>query len=192
METFIIMPLIGALIGWLTNYIAIKSLFRPRTPRKILFMRLHGLLPKRQAELAISIGRIIEQELVTTDALSQRLRAEAVKERIVDEITYQFGLVIEDKVPRMLQQLSYDLLIPAIRREIKQNLDGWLERAEVLIKDEARVGEMVTERISGFDLTRLERLVLEIAGKELRHIELLGGVLGGLIGLIQAVIVYFI
>ncbi len=192
METFIIMPLIGALIGWLTNYIAIKSLFRPRTPRKILFMRLHGLLPKRQAELAISIGRIIEQELVTTDALSQRLRAEAVKERIVDEITYQFGLVIEDKVPRVLQQLSYDLLIPAIRREIKQNLDGWLERAEVLIKDEARVGEMVTERISGFDLTRLERLVLEIAGKELRHIELLGGVLGGLIGLIQAVIVYFI
>jgi len=186
------MPLIGALIGWLTNYIAIKSLFRPRTPRKILFMRLHGLLPKRQAELAISIGRIIEQELVTTDALSQRLRAEAVKERIVDEITYQFGLVIEDKVPRVLQQLSYDLLIPAIRREIKQNLDGWLERAEVLIKDEARVGEMVTERISGFDLTRLERLVLEIAGKELRHIELLGGVLGGLIGLIQAVIVYFI
>ncbi len=192
METFIIMPIVGAFIGWLTNYIAIKSLFRPRTPRRILLWRFHGLLPKRQAELARSIGRIVEQELVTTDALSQRLRAEEVKERIVDEIIYQFRLVIEDKVPRMLQPVSYDLLLPPLRREIQHNLDSWLERAETLIRDEARIGEMVTERISGFDLSRLENLVLEIAGKELRHIEVLGGILGGLIGLIQAALVYLI
>jgi len=45
---------------------------------------------------------------------------------------------------------------------------------------------MVRERIEGFDLDRLEEIVHSIAKRELRHIEILGGFLGALIGLVQA------
>ena len=53
-----LMPVISALIGWGTNVIAIRMLFWPRKPVPIPLTRweLWGLLPKRQAEIASSIG----------------------------------------------------------------------------------------------------------------------------------------
>lgn len=192
MSSYVIMILTGALIGWATNYIAIKSLFRPSAPITIGFIRFHGLLPKRRAELAASIARIVENELVTTEALSQRLQAENVKQRITHEIMVQVEIVLVQKLPRMLQQVGVDLILPIVKREIDNSLDGWLDRAQEFIRDEAKVGEMVKDRINGFDLAQLEKLVMDVAGTELKHIELLGGFLGGLIGLIQALLIQFI
>lgn len=39
-------PLIGGFIGWLTNWVAIKMLFYPREPKKILFVTFQGIFPK--------------------------------------------------------------------------------------------------------------------------------------------------
>ena len=56
-------PLIGAIIGWCTNYLAVKMIFRPYKPISFLGLKIHGLIPRRQSDLARSIGETIELKL---------------------------------------------------------------------------------------------------------------------------------
>ena len=62
--TWILLPLIGGVIGLVTNYIAVKMIFRPLKRRRILFVPFHGLVPRRQKELAKSIGKVVGSHLV--------------------------------------------------------------------------------------------------------------------------------
>ena len=54
-----LLPFIAALIGWVTNFLAIKMLFHPRKEIKILFLSIQGIFPKRQNELADKIGDLV-------------------------------------------------------------------------------------------------------------------------------------
>lgn len=55
-----------------------------------------------------------------------------------------------------------------------------------------KIEEVIREQVDSFPLEKLEELVVGIAGRELKMITILGGVLGGLIGIVQGVIVQFI
>ena len=54
------------------------------------------------------------------------------------------------------------------------------------------IQEMVENKINELDLYQLEELIIKVAKKELKHIEILGLVLGFLIGIIQGIIIIFI
>ena len=56
---------IGAMIGWITNYIAIKMLFRPYKEMNFLFFKIQGLIPKRRSEIAVSIADTVQKELIS-------------------------------------------------------------------------------------------------------------------------------
>ena len=60
---YVIMGAMGALIGWGTNIVAIWLLFRPQRPIRLGSWQLQGLLPRRQADIAMNIGQAIEREL---------------------------------------------------------------------------------------------------------------------------------
>ena len=76
-----VLPLVwGGLIGYLTNALAIRMLFRPLT-RKYLFgipvPLTPGIIPRRRGELARSIGRMVARDLLSTETLRERLDSEA-------------------------------------------------------------------------------------------------------------------
>ncbi len=62
---FYTIPLISAFIHWLTIWMALKLLFHPRRPRKVLGFTLQGVFPKKQKQIAESLGRIVGQELLS-------------------------------------------------------------------------------------------------------------------------------
>lgn len=83
-------PLIGAIIGIFTNYIAVKMLFRPYLPKKLFGMRVPftpGIIPKRRGALAHAIGKAVGEELFTGDDIKNILCSEAVEKRIFDAIS---------------------------------------------------------------------------------------------------------
>ena len=49
---------------------------------------------------------------------------------------------------------------------------------------------MVVEKIAGFDIDELEGLVFRLVARELRHIELVGGILGFVVGCVQSVLFF--
>ena len=75
MIKILIPAFIGGIIGWITNVLAIKMLFRPVYPVRIplIGIDLQGLLPKRRAEIAVSIGETVEKELINIDDILKKL-----------------------------------------------------------------------------------------------------------------------
>lgn len=87
-------PIIGACIGYVTNYIAVKMLFRPLKPVMIGKFKVPftpGIIPKEKGRLAKGIGEIVGQRLVTKEGIEQMLLSEEVesafKQKIQDTLS---------------------------------------------------------------------------------------------------------
>ncbi|MGB1579945.1 MAG: DUF445 domain-containing protein, partial [Nevskiales bacterium] len=59
------LPLFGLFVGYATNWIALKMIFRPQQARRIAGIEFHGLFFKRQKEIAYDYARLIADEVVT-------------------------------------------------------------------------------------------------------------------------------
>ena len=75
-------PLVGAFIGYLTNYVAIRMLFRPLKPWRIMGLRLPmtpGVIPGKRHDLAVNIGRMVGGHLLTGSDVQKALAEEAFR-----------------------------------------------------------------------------------------------------------------
>jgi uncharacterized membrane protein YheB (UPF0754 family) len=82
---WVLPPVVGALIGYVTNAVAIKMLFRPLKELRLFGIRLPftpGILPRERHKLADSIGRMVEHELLTPEVLKERLARAEVRGNI--------------------------------------------------------------------------------------------------------------
>lgn len=189
----ILIPLISALIGWLTNLIAVILLFRPYRPVVLPGYTLQGLIPRRRAELARSVGQVVEQELLSAQDVFDLLTnpdfvgeistslAQAIRQRVMEKLPVFIPLSIKNIISEVLSEQAQKEL-PRLLQQIGEQI-----RQQTLAN--FQVSRLVEEKILAFPLERLEKLIISVAGKELRHIEILGGVLGLIIGLVQLVII---
>lgn len=109
-------PLIGAVIGYFTNYIAVKMLFRPHKEIKIGGFTLPftpGIIPKRKNDLAAAVGKAVGNSLLTEDDLAEMLLSDDVENSITDICVSQFRTYMESKqtikeaVPSLLGEETY-------------------------------------------------------------------------------------
>jgi len=191
------MVVVGGLIGWLTNVIAIKLLFRPLIPIKIpiINMEIVGLIPKRRLDIAKNIGETVHNELVSIDDIGEKLLSPENKEWLVTEIKGKISSVIEAKMAMlpsgikfMVMGMAGDVVDKEIGGFIDEKSDEFIQKAG----ENINIGEMVEEKINQFELEKIEDIILKVAKSELKHIEVLGGFLGAAIGLFQAVLMQFI
>lgn len=194
MVAWILMPSIGALIGWVTNWIAVRMLFRPRRPWRLPGTPLivQGLLPRRRVELARVIAETVERDLLPIDRLLERLDIDDLRREIAAAVAERAGERLAAGVPRFLpaplRQTVIDYLLDLIVAESDAFLANLGERLRDVLKDRVKVGELVESQLAALDLAGLERLIGAVAARELRHIEVLGGLLGFAIGLLQALV----
>jgi uncharacterized membrane protein YheB (UPF0754 family) len=189
----ITVPVVGALIGWITNVLAIKMIFRPHQPLVIpvLNYKIQGLIPKRRKEIAFNIGQVIEKELLSFEDVVLKLKENGVQQKIVKSAVHTISQRVDERIPaivpstikKMLINLVEDISWKEVSLMVDRLLKQWDQMGEGV--DFARI---VEEKINGFDLLSLERIVLVIASRELHHIEILGAVLGFVIGAIQSLI----
>lgn len=190
------MGFIGAAIGWITNVIAIKLLFRPyRTIRiPMINWELQGLIPKRQKDIAAAIANVVSSELITGHDVVTSLAREEIKEKVVKKVRKLVEERVVDRLPFMLPQVLQAALAEYVSNLLAQEVANVLENPEhVLSSDDiqdfkSEITLIVENKILSFDMQRLETIIQSLAKTELRHIELLGGVLGLLIGLLQGFI----
>jgi uncharacterized membrane protein YheB (UPF0754 family) len=87
-------PIIGSMIGYVTNFIAVKMLFRPLHPIKIGNFRLPftpGIFPKRKEQLAKALGKAVGNNLLTGEDIEYLFLTEEMKEKVVTEIGNLLG-----------------------------------------------------------------------------------------------------
>ena len=92
-------PLVGAVIGYFTNMIAVKMLFFPHEEKRIFGWRVPftpGAIPKGKARLAKSAGRIVQNELFTREDISGKLLTEEVEKPLIDRVMAILGQNINE------------------------------------------------------------------------------------------------
>lgn len=193
----LIMALVGALIGWITNVLAIRSIFWPRQPIIIPVIRytIQGLIPKRRTEIAENIGKIVEEELISIDEVLDHLIKGPGKVKIQKRISQKIIEILDTKIPFFIpsgiKNTFFKHIIAFVEREtekfINEIVNGLIQKAN----EDIKVGRIVEEKINTMDLKLLEDIVIRIGRKELRHIEILGGILGFIIGVFQGLVAYF-
>lgn len=83
MWKYIATPVIGAIIGYVTNWIAVKMLFRPRQEIRIFGKRLPftpGVIPRGQGRLARAVGEVVETQLLTPEFMGEKLLSKESEE----------------------------------------------------------------------------------------------------------------
>lgn len=188
--TWTLPVVLGGAIGWATNWIAVKMLFHPHQRR----FGMQGLLPRRQADLAQSVGDVIAKELVSVDDLlapldgidlapqMERLVDAAVAEKVAElrKIPLVGGFITEERVRPIRDGIMRRLV--AAQPEV---IAGFKRAA----KERVDIAAIARTKLAAFNLDRLEGIVQHVANRELRAIEWWGFVLGALIGLVQAAVI---
>jgi len=194
---YLILPVIGAVIGWITNYIAIKMLFRPYRPVRILGFTFQGLLPKRRKEFAASIARTVERDLLTVEDITRFFEGVEWEEEVDLAVAQTFEARMKSRtLGRILKTPILGLIGSEILRQIQKSLTH-----KIIAKIEEQKGrlvekfqnaielkEVVSRKVEGFNMEKIESLLMDLISQELTYIEFVGAVLGFIIGLVQMII----
>jgi uncharacterized membrane protein YheB (UPF0754 family) len=178
-------PFIGALIGWVTNTIAIWMLFHPYQEKRILGIRIPftpGLIPARIERLAHEVSGAIRDHFLSGADVKDILKEMALGEVLFAEIKKGMHRSI------VLSPLTILLDHAYIQGSVNKALERIIERLE----DEAvggKIEEFIRQRIlREFNPRKIEEVILKVSKKELKYITYFGGILGGLIGMVQAAV----
>ena len=199
MKQLLVMVLISGAIGWITNWVAIKMLFRPHKEINFGLFKIQGLIPKRRAEIGTGIANIIQNELISVkDVISNIDRVEFSKrlnDLIDDVLDKNLKKKVKEKFP-LLQMFFSDKVAKDVGNTIK---DIVMENQEKIFEIFSNYAEenidfevIISDKISNFSLDKLEEIITLLANKELKHIEVIGAILGMLIGAVQYLITLII
>lgn len=188
----LILAVIGALIGWTTNVIAIKLLFRPLLPVKVLGFTIQGLIPKRQKDIAKSIGEIVEEELLSTEEIIDQILSGTDKQDVVETIKQRIVSMTEGNLPSFIPSMFSGMIVTYIEDLIDSKGEDLLDEiTESLIHkatSTVKISKMVEDKILLLEFDEIEKMIFKIAKSELKHIEYLGGLLGFFLGITQGLI----
>ncbi len=190
---------IGAMIGWITNYVAIKMLFRPYREINFGLFKIQGLIPKRKHEIAISIADTVQKELISLKDVTSTLDGEELETRMGNMIDKILDEKLEGelnkKFPMLAMFMSEDMLKKIknmIKTSILENKDTIIEMFSNYLEEKVSFRDIIITNVDGFSLEKLEDITYSLAKKELKHIEVVGAILGGIIGFFQFGVSLFI
>jgi uncharacterized membrane protein YheB (UPF0754 family) len=190
------MPLIAALIGWLTNWVAVKMLFRPKLPINLGLFTLQGVFPKRKEVFAQKIGDLVANQLFSLDDIKDKFSSAESQESIIKMIDERIETFLRTKLLAEMPMLAFimnDTLIGKIKgtlmAEIKDMLPTILEDFADNMSSKIDINQIVRDKVSLFSTDKMEELLMSILQKEFKFIELVGAVLGFLIGCVQLLLI---
>lgn len=193
----ILIPFISAFIGWVTNWIAIKMLFHPREPKKFLGITFQGIFPKRQKLFAEKLGKMVSREFLSFEDIQQKItdpqNLKKLMPMLENHVENFLRVKLSDEMP-FLSIFIGERTILSLKKIFMQELEILFPRVmndfAGHLQDELDLEKIVTEKVAAFSSDKLENILYQIMSKEFHFVELLGGVIGFIIGLMQVLITY--
>lgn len=186
---WVLPPLVGAVIGGVTNDVAIRMLFRPYAAWRIGGLRVPltpGLIPRERQQIALAIAETFTEHVLDSDQVADLLLTDRVRAEL------------KDKVAGLLDQLGGLLGANPAMLSMAKGMAGdvLLREIDALARSAGPDGDhiraRIRERIDALDVAKLEALVLGFSRKQFRAITWFGVLLGGLIGAAQVLLMHFL
>ncbi|PYS98147.1 MAG: hypothetical protein DMF63_17160 [Acidobacteria bacterium] len=159
--------------GYLGAWLAVRMLFRPRKPFKILGITLfpQGMIPRHRDRLANAIGKAVGEELVSQETIMEELLSKEFLRRkirgVIDSYTQE---LISQNYPSLIETLPSNLRAPVLEAitslqfKVAEHIENVLKSEESLTTIsgfvERRVDEVLSRRVSSvIDDETFERIV---------------------------------
>jgi uncharacterized membrane protein YheB (UPF0754 family) len=185
-------PFISAFIHWLTIWMALKLLFHPRQPRNILGFTLQGVFPKRQKQIAESLGRIVGQELLSFNDIEKTITNPDNVQKILPLAETHIDNFLRNKLKETMPMISMfigDKTINQLKTVFMQELETLfpviMQSYVTNLKNDLDLEKIVVDKITNFSSDRLEDMLNQILTREFRFVEIIGAALGFFIGVLQ-------
>jgi uncharacterized membrane protein YheB (UPF0754 family) len=190
-----IIPVISAFIGWVTNWVAIKMLFHPRQPRKILGITFHGIFPKRQRQFAEKLGRLVSEEFLSFEDIETKISDPSNLKKIMPMIENHVDDFLKNKLKEQMPFISMFIgsktinsLKDVFMLEIEALFPQVMKQFASNMKSELDLENIVITKVASFSSDKLEEILYQIMAKEFRFVEIIGAVIGLIIGIAQVLI----
>ena len=191
------MPFISALVGWFTNYLAVKMLFYPKEPWNFGLFKVQGVFPKNQREVAEKIGKMVAEELLSSKDLRDKMNNPENLLNINQIVEAKIDYFLNVKFPRQYPitgmfftkdrkaRMKKELMVE-VEQSVPQVIDHYMENLE----ERFNVEEIIKEKVAQLAPEKLEGLLMKLLAKEFKFIEYIGAVVGFIIGLLQVGIMW--
>lgn len=191
----LLIPVISAFIGWVTNWVAIKMLFHPKQPVKVLGITFQGIFPKRQDQFAVKLGKLVSEQLLSFNDIESKLTNPANLQKMMPMVEQKIDDFLRIKLADTMPMISMfigdktiEKLKTAITTELESLFPALIKNYTSSLRQELDLEQIVTEKVKNFSSDQLEDILYQVMAREFKFVEIIGGVLGFLIGLVQVAI----
>jgi uncharacterized membrane protein YheB (UPF0754 family) len=192
---YIIPVLLSTFTGWVTTWIAIKMLFHPRNPVNILGFKLQGIFPKNQQLIAQKLGQVVSKEFLSFAEIEAKVTNPENLQKLKPEIEAHIDKFLREKLTDLFPMLSMFIgdktinqLKGAFLLELENLFPILMKSYMTKLEKDLDLEKIVTEKVASFSSEKLEDILNQITKKEFQFLEVIGGVFGFLIGLLQVLI----
>jgi len=193
-----ILPLFGILVGYYTNFLALKLIFRPLNPIKIGKLHIQGMFIKRQKEVAIEYSRIVASKIITIENIFEYIIRGPGSERLEQIVQKQIEYAINETagiIKSLVEISTGSKLFLHIRniacfrfmQELPMNIRHVFGYAENALDLE----RILQEKMIGLPPMEFESFLRPVFKEDETTLIIIGAVLGGLAGLIQYFIFFY-
>lgn len=148
-------PLVGAFIGYLTNKVAIRMLFRPLTAWRILGVRLPmtpGVIPAKREELAKNFGDVVGDHLLTGKDIAKGLQHEVFQRHLYNLIHERLEAILQKDLGTLAAlvpdkfQVYFEVGKKTLSYQMKEQLHRFIDSSQF----QAVVDQVVGDRLHLF------------------------------------------
>ena len=194
----IALPLVGALVGTATNWLAIQMLFYPREPRRYFFglIPYQGMFPRRQDEIAATLGLVAARDFIVPGEIFHDLAHAVVPETLEPTHLATGESWLRSRIPPLgalldsaLTATQRDDILASVSRRFTELRRRALERLVSVASQSVRVDHILSDKLAALDKSGFEKLIRGLFEREELYLIIYGGILGGLLGGLQLLIV---
>lgn len=157
----------------------------------------HGIFPKRQQQFAEKLGRIVSNEFLSFTDIEQKISDPQNLKKIMPTIEAHVDeflrVRLSDEMPvisMFIGDKTINRMKVAFMKEIESLFPKVMKQYAGNLKAELDIEEIVIKKVSAFSSDKLEEILYQIMSKEFRFVEIIGGIIGFIIGAVQVLITW--
>lgn len=170
-------------------------LFHPRKPIKVFGITIQGIFPKNQGEIAVKLGQVVSRELLSFEEIEDKITSAENLEKLKPEIEKHIDDFLRNKLKEVFPMISMFIgektigqLKEAFLNELQSLFPVLMKSYMNKLQHDLNLERIVVEKVANFSTKKLEDILDQITRKEFKFLEIIGGLFGLLIGLIQVLI----
>ena len=187
-----VLPVAGFIVGWFTNFIALKVIFQPLEPKKFCGYTIHGIFLKRQQEVSDIYARVICTEILHVKAIFDDIFAGPLSGNFYAMLRAH-TLVFTDKMTAELKPLAiaamgaeqFAAMKEAIAQKVLEEIPNIIDQSYEYTTGALAIEEEMKTKMKGLSPAEFEGVLHPAFEEDEIQLILLGGVLGAIVGTIQ-------